>query len=287
MRSGVTRLACTLCALLLVVGGLWGCSFAGEPNSAADLLLRFANNPDNSNCVADVSVDAAVSLAGFRARVPVTAQMESADSCAHGTVTADLSAINAGVPDFEVYTKVEGSSVTTYVKPKGSSDTVTWDRSEVNASFKLDIPLAVKLLSDAKFMRVAYDSDDQICYELILPAKDAIETLLDMGEVTTSFWEVDRQVLLDAVKESKLHVCFNKDCLVRSVSLDLNFTYENRELIPQPLKVTLAIDAVMDEYGTIDPQVTSVPEIVRGGSKITDDPLYAKEYSQKLVESAS
>ena len=108
-----------------------------------------------------------------------------------------------------------------------------------------------------------------------------------MDEITTSFWEVDKQVLLDAVKESKLHVCFNKDCLVRSVSLDLNFTYENRELVPQPLKVTAAFDAVMDKYGTVDPNKTAVPEHVRGASKITDDPIYAKENSQKLVESAS
>lgn len=286
MKIRGTRLAGAMVALALVIGGLWGCSFAGEPNSAADLLLRFANNPDNCNCVADVRVDAAVSLAGFRARTPVTAQVEAADSCAHGTVTADLSAINAGTQDYEIYARVQGGSVTVYVKPKARNG-VTWDRSEITASFKLDIPLAVKLLSDAKFMRVAYDSDEQVRYELVLPAKNVVETLLDMGEITTSFWEVDKQVLLDAVKESKLHVCFNKDCLVRSVSLDLNFTYENREVVPQPLKVTAAFDAVMDKYGTVDPNKTAVPEHVRGASKITDDPVYAKENFQKLVESAS
>ena len=241
---------------------------------------------NNCDCVADVRVDAAVSLAGFRARTPVTAQVEAADSCAHGTVTADLSAINAGTQDYEIYARVQGGSVTVYAKPKARNG-VTWDRSEITASFKLDIPLAVKLLSDAKFMRVAYDSDEQVRYELVLPAKNVVENLLDMDEITTSFWEVDKQVLLDAVKESKLHVCFNKDCLVRSVSLDLNFTYENREVVPQPLKVTAAFDAVMDKYGTVDPNKTAVPEHVRGASKITDDPIYAKENSQKLVESAS
>ncbi|MBP3893548.1 MAG: hypothetical protein J6D34_05830 [Atopobiaceae bacterium] len=286
MKSRVTWLASTMLVLALGIGGLWGCSFAGEPNSAADLLLRFANNPNNSNCAIDARVDASVSLAGYRVRTPVTAQLKSADSCAHGTVTADLSAINAGTQTYEVYAEIHGGSVAVYVHPDASK-AGTWDRSEVNATFELDIPLAVELLSDAKFMRVSYDSDEQICYELILPAKNVVETLLDMGTIETSFWEVDKGVPLDAVKESKLHVCFNKDCLVRSVSLDLNFTYENKELVPQPLKVSVDFDATMDDYGTVDPATTLVPKDVKSGSKLTDDPIYAKDNAQKLMEAAS
>ena len=273
-------------ALSLTIGGLLGCSFAGEPNSAADLLLRFANNPDNSNCVADVNVDAIVSLSGYRVRTPITAQLQGADSCAHGDVTADLSAIGAGTQKYEAYAKVDGNSIAIFVRSKkGKSD--RWDRSTIDASFDLDIPLAVNLLSDAKFMRVAYDTDDQICYELIMPAKDLVEALLDMGEIDTSFTEVEKEALLDIAKESKLHVCFNKDCLIRSISLDLNFTYENKELVPQPLKVSLDVDVLMDGYGTVSSAKVTVPEEVEVNSRLTDDPIYAKENSKKLMEAAS
>ena len=286
MKSRSMRLAGIAFALALTLGGLLGCSFAGEPNSAGDLLLRYASHPDNTNCVADVQVDASVSLAGYRVRTPISVHAQTSDSHAHADVTADLNAINAGTQDYEVYAEVVGNSVAVYVHPKASESDI-WDRSKLDATFELDIPLTVKLLSDAKFMRVAYDSDEEIRYELILPAKTIVETLLDMGEMDTTFGDVDRDKLLDTVKESKLHVCFNKDCLIRSISLDLNFTYENKELVPTPLKVSVDVNALMDDYGTVDPAVTTVPSDVRNNSKVTDDPIYAKDNAKKLIEAAS
>ena len=286
MRSRGTWLAGMALVLLLTIGSLAGCSLAGEPSSAGDLLLRFASNPNNTNCVTSCSVDCVVSLAGYRVRTPITAELQSAGSSAHGKVTADLSAIDAGTQTYEVYVEVAGGSVAAYVRPEDRTSD-TWDRTEADATFKLDIPLAVELLSDAKFMRVAYESDDQICYELTIPAKAIVESFLDRGKVEASFWEVDRQALLDAVKESKLHVCFDRDCLIRSISLDLGFTYVNKELVPQPLKVSLDLKSVSDGYGTVKPTETSVPEDVKSHSVLTDDPLYAKENAKKLVEFTS
>ena len=284
MKTRGMRLAGMMAVLSLMVLGLLGCSVMGEPSSAEDLLVRYAANPDNTNCVANLDVELGLTVSGYRTLIPVEADVRMADSTAAGHIGIDLSDLEAGVREYDVYAELQDTTLRVYARPAGS-DAAVWDRTELDATFSIDIPLVVELLSDAKFMRVAYDSDDQVRYELTLPAKTLVMSLLDKGEITTSFWEVDRDALADAIKDSKLHVRFNEDCLVRSLSLDLNFAYVDKELAPSPIKVSLDAEAVMDGYGTVKAPDAAIPDQVKADSELTDDPLRASEMAEQIMDS--
>lgn len=285
MRVRGRWLASLVCAALVAVIGLTGCAFLGEPTSAETLLVRYAANPNVENYATDAKVNLAVSVSGFRANIPVTAKFVGAGKESYGTVDVDLSKLGAGVQSSEVYSELVGKSLKIYSRPAGDSSQL-WERTEVDFSFTVDIPLVVDLLSDAKFMRVAYDSDDQICYELKLPAAKLVKSVLDMGQITTSFGDIDEDFIMEALGDSQLHVCFNEDCLMRSVRLDTNFTYRDKDVIALPVKVGLSLNAEMDGYGTIDPDEVAVPSVVRDGSKLEDEPLHLDVLADDLMNSA-
>lgn len=287
MKARRIWLVSLILTLTVTVFGLLGCSFVGEPNNAEDLLVRFAANPNNVNCVTTADMDINIAISGFHGRIPVTISSKSADTTAHGTVVADLSSIGGGVQNYEFYGElVDNTAIRAYVK-RSDKKAMPWKRIEVDSSFKIDIPLVVNLLSDAKFMRVSYESDDQVRYELTLPAKTLADTVLGMGEVSTSVWEVDQNALDDMLSESKLHVCFNEDCLVRSVTLGLSFTYVDKDVIALPVKVNLNLNTESDGYGSVDPSEVAIPDEVREQSELSDFSDEVEETSNEIMSSAS
>ena len=286
MRTRRTWFVSLAIALSVAVLGLVGCAALGEPNSAEDLLVRYASNPDNTNCSADVSLDLNLGVSSFRAGIPVAATVETADSFTKGSIDVDMTQIGGEPQKYDLYAEGHDNALTVYMN-RTDNNSKEWERTEASATFTVDIPMIVNLLSDAKFMRVAYASDDQICYELTLPAKTLVHSVLAMGEIDTSFWEVDEEFLDNMLKDSKLHVCFNKDCLIRSVKLDLNFTYEDKSVIPVPVKVSLSLDAVMDGYGSIEDAQVEVPSTVKSQSELTDDPFHIYDTADQLMEASS
>lgn len=277
-RKVLSALAVAAVVLLLA-----GCSFMGEPTSTEALLVRYAANPNNDNFVMAANVDAAVTLSGYRQAIPVVANVEAAEGSGHGTVVVDMPGIedDGGQVTYDLYAEQRDTAIVWFVG-ETVGDVTTWTRSEVDLSFELDIPAIVELLSDAKFMRVAYQSDEQVAYELTLPAEGLLRTILGKGEITTSFGEVDTDLLFDVLGSSRVHVRFDKDCLVRSVAVDLNFSYEDKDLLPVSALVDVEFDAVLDEYGAVSAEAVAIPDEVREAAEGTDDPLDLKGLSKQL-----
>ena len=284
MKARVTLLA-TVCAVVLAIGGLVGCKLAGEPATTEDLLVRFAANTNNANCFADGSADIALTLGGYRMPVPVTGHLDAADGNMHATVNVDMTSFADEVRVYEAYVEQQGNSFVGYVR-NTSNDAAPWSEVQVDLSFTIDIPAIVDILSSARFMRASYDSDDQICYDLTLPATSVLDAVFGRGDVSTSFWEVDRGQLEEALGDSVLHVCFNKDCLVRSVSMNVNCKYEDKKVLPRPLAINLEFQATMDGYGTMSKDDLVIPDSVRESAVVTDDPFDADGLTDQL-EAAS
>ncbi|MDO4536895.1 MAG: hypothetical protein Q4B54_01955 [Coriobacteriales bacterium] len=305
---GIAMVIMALCALA-------GCAALGEPSSTEDLLVRFAANPNNLNFVGRGKADLSLSLAGYRATVPIEGTAQVADDRALFNVSVDLSSFAGETREYEVYVETVGTNALWYLRNVKSAKEATsvlkemqkeseqtadsssgandqsesspWNKAEIDISFDVDIPLIVEILSKAKFMRASYASDDQICYDLTILAKDVLHALLSKGEITTSFYEVNEEELANALGDSKLHVCFNKDCLVRTLSLDLSFTYDDKETIPLPVRVGLEMDATLDGYGTVDPAKITVTDSVRNAAAGTEDPFDVDGLADKLQSSAA
>ena len=269
--------------MMLAIVGLAGCAFLGEPTSTESLLVRYAANPNNDNFVVDATADAAVRVSSYRASMPVTAHAVAAGGSAHGNVVVDMSSLGDDQEDmqYDLYVEQDDTTIAWYLGVPGADGT-TWTKSEVDLSFTLDVPTIVELLSNATFMPVSYQTDEAVHYELILRAADLAKTILGKGEVTTSFGEVDEDALLEALGDSKVHVCFTEDCLVRSVRLDLDFTYEDENLLPMPITLDFGFVAAADDYGNVSAADAAVPDEVKEAAVLTDDPINAKETAARL-----
>ncbi len=284
MKAFALRVMSVVAGAAFALGCLCSCAFLGEPTSTEDLLMRFAANPQNTNFMADGSADLALTLAGYRLQVPILGHAEVADDSAHVKVDVDMTSFCGEHRTYEAYGELEGNSIVAYVQDT-SKGTQAWNKAEIDLSFHVDIPAIVDILSSARFMRVSYDSDDQIRYELTLPASSVVDAVFGRGDVSTSFWKADSEELKKVLGGSMLHVCFNKDCLVRSVSLDMDYTFEKEKVLSHKLFVDLEVQATLDGYGTLDSKTTAVPDAVRDAGVATDDPLSLNGLTAKLAES--
>lgn len=286
MKTIRTRLVAVAAALALSLAGLAGCSLFGEPASTEDLLVRYAANPNNTNYVAHATADLTVTAAGQRIAVPITGEMSFADNAGKGSATVDMTSFSDETRAYDFFAEVQGTSGTVYVT-NSSSDSMAWKRAELDLSFEFDIEALVKILSNAKFMRASYQNDDKVCYDLTLPAKDFLDGFLGMGDVAASFGEINQEELDELLGDSKLHVCFDKDCLIRSVSLDLSYAIDDPEILPVRAQLRLDFDVVVDGYGTVKPEDVAIPETVRQTAALSDDPCdldgITSSYSSTLV----
>ncbi|MDO4538493.1 MAG: hypothetical protein Q4B54_10065 [Coriobacteriales bacterium] len=286
MKARGTWLVSMMIAVSMVFLGLTGCSALGDPSTTEDLLVRYAANPNNMNFEADANVDLALSLSGFRTDVPVTAHVAVAGAAAHGTATVDLSAIDAQNRSYEFYIEQDGTNYVAFLRMTNDAN-AKWSRLEIDCTFSFDIPALVKILSESRFLLIAYDEDEAVHYELSMPAETIVSTLFGMGDISATFTDLNEQTINDALGTSRLHLRFNKDCLVRSIALSCNFTYTDKEIIPVPVKVGLDLSCVMDKYGTVDASSVEVPQEVRKDATIDDDPFGIKAMSNDLMSAAN
>ena len=254
--------------------------------------MRFAANPDNGNFSSEGTANLVFSIGGFRARVPVTMEAKADGSSVHGSVVVDMTSVSGSRHTFDVYVEQQGDAVVGYVRESGDAtepgsatdpgDTSSgWRRAQVDLPFKIDVAAVSELLSEAKFMRVAYESDDKVCYELTLPAQTVLDAILGKGQVSTSFAEVDAAALEEALGNSILHVRFDKNCAVRSVSLDLGFTQRAGDGIAVSADVDLDVMVLFDGYGSVAAGETAVPSSARE-SAVTMDPFDERELKDGL-----
>ena len=281
MKTLAKRLTAMVLVASMLLCSLASCKMVGEPATTEDLLVRFAANPNNANAVADATVDLALTVAGYRMKIPITGHIEAADNSAHITADVDLTSFTDEKRTYDAYVDLKGGSIVAVVRD-ASKEGSSWNKAELDLSFSIDIPAIVDILSDAKFMRVSYDSDDQVCYELTLPATSVVGTVFGRGDVTTSFCEVNRDELEEMLGDSKLRVLFNKDCLVRSIALDADFTYEDKKTLPWTVAVDLDFAANIDGYGTVDSQAVATPASVRDSAVVTDDPFDIDGLAEQL-----
>ena len=272
MRLAQLRRACALLVAAVAVCALAGCAFLGEPASTEDLLVRFAAHPDCGNYTMEGSADLVVKAAGFRTRIPVGVSGSAAATTARGTVDVDLSSVGGSRHSYMGYVEQQGPSVVAYVtRPNDAPG--AWSRAEITLPTKIDVATVVRVLSEAKFMRVAYDSDDQVAYELSIPAASALRAFVGSGQISASFADVDVDQIVDLLGDGELRVRFDRECRPRSVAFDLEFSVPAGDGVPVPVKANLNVALAFSGHGSVTDAEVSAPAKVVDSAKLTDDPF--------------
>ncbi len=267
-------------ASLVVAFGLVGCAQMIKPATTEGLLVHYAANPANDNFHASGGVDLGVSMLGVRQVVPVTVAVDAAGGAAHGTVTADLSALDSPDITVEYYLEQLDDSLVLYTA-KREGDATAWTSRTFDMVF--DIASITKLLSAADFSRVSLSSDSSVCYELTVPATTIFETLPEATNNPKLFEELDINVekTLDALEGDKVSANFTEDCLLRSVATDLTLPYDGSLIGHIPVTIRADCDLLFDGYGTVDSAEVKIPASVKK-SAVPADPNESFEVTSLL-----
>ena len=271
MRLAQLRRACALLVAAVAVCALAGCAFLGEPASTEDLPVRFAAHPDCGNYTMEGSADLVVKAAGFRTRIPVGVSGSAAATTARGTVDVDLSSVGGSRHTYMGYVEQQGPSVG------------AWSRAEITLPTKIDVATVVRVLSEAKFMRVAYDSDDQVAYELSIPAASALRAFVGSGQISASFADVDVDQIVDLLGDGELRVRFDRECRPRSVAFDLEFDVPSGDGVPVPVKANLNVALAFSGHGSVTDAEVSAPAKVVDSAKLTDDPFAVESLVREVT----
>jgi hypothetical protein len=140
--------------------------------------------------------------------VPIAAHFESADKVAHGTITADLSSLDADDYTVEVYAELLDRQLMCYLR-SGTDAPVSWRRWAVDLTKPIDIFTLTNLLASSELSIVAKDSDEQARYELSVPTKTALETAF---EIMSDPPELD----MADFEDDHVNFDFTQDCHLRS-----------------------------------------------------------------------
>ena len=272
MKFRKLRYACAALVAAVALCALAGCSFLGEPASTEDLLVRFAADPDCGNYTVEGTADLVLKAAGYRMRVPIDVSGSADATAARGTVDVDLGPVGGSRHFYEGYVEQQGQQVVGYVtRPNDAPG--AWSRAEVTLPTKIDVATVVKVLSEAKFMRVAYDSDDQVAYELTIPAASALRAFVGSGQISASFADVDVDKIADLLGDGELRVRFDRDCRPRSVAFDLGLTVPAGDGVPVPVSANLSVALAFANHGSVTEADVSVPPKVSDSAQLSDDPF--------------
>ena len=281
MKFRKLRYACAALVAAVALCALAGCSFLGEPASTEDLLVRFAADPNCGNYTVEGTADLVLKAAGYRTRIPVGVSGSADATAARGSVDVDLSSVGGARHFYEGYVEQQGKQVVGYVtRPNDAPG--AWSRAEVTLPTKIDVATVVKVLSEAKFMRVAYDSDDQVAYELTIPAASALRAFVGSGQISASFADVDVDKIAELLGDGELRVRFDRDCRPRSVAFDLGLTVPAGDGVPVPVSANLSVALAFSNHGSVTEADVSVPSKVSDSAQLTDDPFAVDALTREL-----
>lgn len=267
-RIGLVIAAIVVLVLAIGLGGF----VLGAPVTTEELLFRYVSNEDVNNFSAKATVNISVSAMSVRATVPVTANMRVANNMAHGTIDVGLSELDTRDYTMEVYAELNDDSLVCYIgTPNG--DSTAWKCWKVNMTSTVDISTITELLSVSELTLIAKDSDPKVSYELAVPTAKVLQTVFDVTEGTAEVAGMDEQGMIDSVGKDKVRVDFTKDCLMRSLSTDVLVNLKSAETNDIAVRIGLDIDAVLDDYGEIDPSSVTVPDDVRNAAVPTSEPV--------------
>lgn len=266
----LARVACMLAVTLMAVIALAGCACAGKPATTEGLLLHYAAAPDNDDFVAKGTVDVGVSMLGIHAKVPVSFSISTGGGTAHGTITADLDALDSDTYVAEIYVEQQDDALVVYLGTPSTSGT-EWRHWTIDA--KINVLALSNILSDAEFSRIAVDYDPQVYYDLTIPTISFYESAPDAVGNPDLFEGLDDQDVQNALGSDKVRFGFTESCLPRTVATGMIFDYKGE--LSHGISVTIQIDAsaTFDDYGSVDPSSVAVPASVRAASIATNEPF--------------
>ena len=272
LRPSMTRrsfLFAALCALCVA-----GCSHRSAPATTEELLLRYTSLDDFDNFRADVSADVAIKGVGWRARVPVHADISCAEGRAAGTVTLDLSSLGSRDYVVDVLAEMRDLKLDCYLGTT-EGDATSWRIKTIDLSEPIDIFTVTRLLRASELTVIAKDTDPLARFELTVPTRTVLETAFELAGT-------EPVVDLDDFEGDRMDVDFTEDCHLRSVETEARFDLTD-ETRSTSVEVDLDLRAVLDGFGTVDAASLSIPEEVRQQAQPTDNLLEVSE----VIERAS
>lgn len=269
MASFKTRFASLIVAGSLMLTGLAGCAQGGaaaEPTSTKEVLERYVANPNKDNYHMDMDMTIGLSMLGSNLDMPMKGSFDVADGSAHGTLTADMSALLGTSYDTELYVEKNGDTFTQYTSDKTTGET-KWTSSVLSDGFFASNVTSDSLLEEAEFSK----ADGDAGYKLTIPGDKLVGALSEMGgdagQVLNS--ESNKEIM-DALGKSNVDFMFDKDCLLKSIGMD--FDYDMSQTSGSTtVQASMAIDLAMNfsNYGKVDAASIAVPANVKSAAVST------------------
>ena len=259
----------------------WDMMFSGRGgyvNKALMSLFHLAKAPFNINSIAGIVVIEVVYYFPF-VYMQVVSALERMDP------TLEESARIAGAGQLHVIRTITlpltipaiSSGVLlvliTSLSNYGIPSMVGYSKGIFTLPTMIDVATVVRVLSEAKFMRVAYDSDDQVAYELSIPAASALRAFVGSGDISASFADVDVDQIVDLLGDGELRVRFDRECRPRSVAFDLEFSVPAGDGVPMPVKANLNVALAFSGHGSVTDAEVSAPAKVSDSAQLSDDPF--------------
>lgn len=266
-RSVILAALCGLAAL-----GCTGCAHRSAPATTEELLLRYTSLDDFDNFRADVAIDLAIQGVGWRARVPVHADVSCAEGRATGTVTLDLSSLDSRDYVVDVLAQMRDLNLDCYLGTK-EGDAISWRLWTIDLSEPISILTVTRLLSASELTVIARDSDPLVRFELTVPTRTVLETAFELSGA-------EPMVDLDDFEGDRVDVGFTEDCHLRSVETEARFDLTDGSRATS-VEVDLDLTAVLDGFGSVDAASLAIPEEVRREARPTDTPLEVSEVLEK------
>lgn len=256
-----------LCALCVA-----GCAHRSAPATTEELLLRYASLDDFDNFRADLSADLAIKGVGWRARVPVHADISCAQGRAAGTVTLDLSSLDSRDYVVNVLVEMVDLNLDCYLGTT-EGDVTSWRLWTIDLSEPIDIFTVTRLMAASELTVIARDTDPLVRFELTVPTRTVLETAFELAGT-------EPVVDLDDFEGDRMDVDFTEDCHLRSVETEARFDLTD-ETKSTSVEVDLDFRAVLDAFGKVDAASLSIPEEVKQQARPTDTPLEVSEVIEK------
>lgn len=266
------RLTSMLVAGSLALTGLVGCGQQAqpEPTSAQELIARYEENENHDNFHMDMDMTFAVDLFGAAMEMPIKGSFDVVGEDSHGTLSMDMSSLGIDKYEAETYMTKDGDS---YVQYTGVDEdgTKSWTTSTLESgSFTQELTSA-DLLKDAEFTKLEDASVG--AYQLTIPGTKFVEALSSMGGETESLLGSEQEAMADALKDSEARFVFDKDCMLTSIAMNLDMSYESEEAAEVSASIGLNTTMTLSNYGKIDAASVAVPEEVKNTATSQDEAL--------------
>ncbi|MDO4796677.1 MAG: hypothetical protein Q4A01_01520 [Coriobacteriales bacterium] len=272
------RFATIIVAGTMVLGTLAGCGAttanngdanvseekAAAPASAQEVFDAYQANENSKNYHMDL--DMSMNVKAAEMEIPISIKMGSdvVVENSHGDMTMNMAGQDVKA---EMYTTKQGDKYIVYTGTDLGGEK-TWIKQSTTTNMS-DSVADIKGLEKAEF------EVTDTGYKITVPGEQISELLSSASggqDLFASMGEEAAASMKKSLADSKIVYNFDKECLLRDMTFDCNIEYTaGSGDSAQTATMELKFNAVMDNYGKIEPKSVEVPEDVKTNAIDADE----------------